>query len=148
MKKKLSIVSILLVLMLALCAFAACGKGTAKVTVLESEGEVLAIRADETKTDVSFGDVLLDLKESGKIQFEATNGDYGLYITSVNGKLASGNEFWAVYTTLEEYEGVSYSNTDYGTYTYGDTVCPSSSVGVDGLPMIEGYLYILVLETF
>lgn len=149
MKKKLSILSILLVLALALCAFAACGKGTANVTVLESEGEVLAIRADETKTDVSFGDVLLDLKESGKIQFEATNGDFGLYITSVNGHAADPNsEFWAVYTTLSEYEGVEYSNTDYGTFNYGELVLPSASVGVDGLPMIEGNLYVLVLTTF
>ena len=148
MKKKLSILSILLVLALALCAFAACGKGVAKVTVLKNEGEVLAIRADETKTDVSFGDVLLDLSESGKIQFEATTGDYGLFIKSVNGRTATGNEFWAVYTTLAEYEGTSYSNTDYGTYTYGDVVLPSASLGVDYLPMVEGELYILVLSTF
>lgn len=148
MKKKLSILSLLLVLALALCAFAACGKGTAKVTVLKSEGEVLVIRADETKTDVSFGDVLLDLKESGKIQFEASNGDYGLFITSVNGRTVTGNEFWAVYTTLTEYDGVTYANEDYGTYTYGEAVCPSASVGVDYLPMIEGNLYILVLSTF
>ena len=148
MKKKLSILSILLVLVFALCTFAACSRGIAEVTVLKSEGEVLVIRAEETKTDVSFGDVLLDLKESGKIEFEATTGDYGLFITSVNGRTATGNEFWAVYTTLSKYEGVEYSNTDYGTYTYGDTVCPSASVGVDGLPMVEGYLYILALETF
>lgn len=149
MKKKLSILSILLVFALALCAFTACGKGTAKVTVLESEGEVLVIRADETKTNVSFGDVLLDLKESGKIQFEASNGDYGLYITSVNGITCDPTcEFWAVYTSLTVYEGVSYSNTDYGTFTYGDKVLPSASVGVDGLPMIEGNLYILTLESF
>ena len=144
MKKKLSIVSILLVLIFALCAFTACAKSTAKVTVLNCEGEILAIRADETKEDVSLGDVLQNLKKSGKIQFEATNGSYGLFITSVNGITAGENEFWAVYTTLK---GVEYSIDDY-TYTYEETVCYSAITGVDGLPMIAGNLYVLVLQSF
>lgn len=82
MKKKLSILSILLVLALALCLFAACSKGTAKATVLKSEEEVLVIRADETKENVSFGDVLQSLKDSGEIQFEATQGNPGLFVHS------------------------------------------------------------------
>ena len=148
MKKKLSILSILLVLVLAICAFAACSKGAAKVSVLESEGNVLVIRADETKTDVSLGDVLLDLKKSGKIQFEAETTEYGLSPTSVNGHKLTGNEYWAVYTSLLKYDGVDYSSTDYGSYTHGDTVCGYANYGVSGLPIVEGNLYILVLETF
>ena len=147
MKKKLSILSILLVVVLALCAFIACGKGTAKVTVLESEGEVLVIRADETKEDVSFGDVLQDLKKSGKIQFEAETTEYGLSPISVNGHRITGNEYWAIYTSLSEYKGVEYSSTGV-SYTHGETVCGYANYGVSGLPMIEGQLYILVLETF
>ena len=148
MKKKLSIVSILLVLVLALCAFAACDKGTAKATVLESEGEVLVIRADETKESVSFGDVLLDLKEAGKIKFEAETTEYGLSPTSVNGHTLTGNEYWAVYTSLAEYKGIEYSSTEYGSYTHGEKVCGYANYGVSGLPIVEGNLYILVLETF
>ena len=148
MKKKLSIVSILLVLIIALCVFAACGKGTAKVTVLESEGEVLVIRADETKEDVSFGDVLQNLKKSGKIQFEAKTTEYGLSPISVNGRTLGDNEYWAVYTSLSKYKGTDYSSTEYSSYTYNETVCGYANYGVSGLPIIKGNLYILVLETF
>lgn len=148
MKKKLSIVSILLVLILALCSFAACANGTAKVTVLESEGELLVIRADETKEDVSFGDVLLDLKKSGKIQFEADTTEYGLSPISVNGHRITGNEYWAVYTSLSNYKGVEYSSTEYGSYTHDEIVCGYANYGVSGLPIIKGNLYILVLETW
>lgn len=144
MKKKLSIVSILLVLILALCAFAACGKGTAKVTVLENEEELLVIRADETKEDVSLENVLQNLKKSGKIQYEISNG----MITSINGHTATGNEYWFIYTSLKTYKGVSYSDMTWGTYTYDGTDYASAAFGVDGLPMIKGNLYILALGTF
>ncbi|MCH5147126.1 MAG: hypothetical protein J1F61_03855 [Clostridiales bacterium] len=143
MKKKLSIVSILLVLILALCAFAACGKGTAKVTVLENEEELLVIRADETKEDVSLENVLQNLKKSGKIQYEISDG----FVTSVNGHLPAADEFWGLYTTLTEYKGVTYAGTYPGSYTYGETVCVSADYGVNGLPMIEGHLYILKITS-
>lgn len=145
MKKKLSILSILLVLMLALCAFAACNNGTAKVTVLEN-GEILVIRADETKEDVSLEDVMNNLKKSGEIQYEMSDG----MITSVNGHAAnqSNGEYWFVYTSLETYKGVSYSNMIWGAYSYDGTDYASAAYGVDGLPMVEGNLYILALGTF
>lgn len=146
MKKKLSILSILLVVVLALCAFIACGKGTAKVTVLENEEELLVIRADETKEDVSLEDVLKDLKKSGEIQYEISNG----FITSVNGRNQDpgSGEYWFVYTSLTTYKGVTYSDTSWDTYSYDGTDYFSAVVGVDGLPMIEGNLYILALGTY
>lgn len=146
MKKKLSIVSILLVLMLSLCAFAACGKGTAKVTVLNNTEESLVIRADETKEDVSLENVLQELKESGEIQYEISDG----MILSINGRTAdsSSGEYWFIYTSLTTYKGVSYSDTSWGTYMYDGAEYGSATVGVDGLPMIEGGLYIFALGTF
>lgn len=146
MKKKLSILSILLVLLFALSAFAACAKGTAKVTVLENKEEILVIRADETKEDVSLEAVLNNLKESGEIKCEISDG----FITSVNGRIADSSigEYWFIYTSLTTYKEVSYSDMTWGTYTYNGTDYSSATVGVDGLPMIEGNLYILALGTF
>lgn len=146
MKKKLSILSILLVLLFALSAFAACAKGTAKVTVLENKEGILVIRADETKEDVSLEDVMNNLKKSGEIQYEISDG----MVVSVNGRAANSanREFWALYTSLADYNGVAYSDAEYYSYTYGQTLCGTSSYGVGGLPMIEGNLYILVLEKF
>lgn len=146
MKKKLSILSILLAFALALCAFAACTKGTAKATVLENNEELLVIRADETKDDVSLENVLNDLKKSGEIQYEISDG----FITSVNGRAndPNSNGYWFVYTSLTTYKGVTYSDTSWGTYSYDGTDYSSATVGVDGLPMIEGNLYILAWGTF
>lgn len=146
MKKKLSILSIIAVLVFVLCTFAACGKGTARVTVLENKEEILVIRADETKEDVSFGAVLNNLKESGEIQYEIFDG----FITSVNCRVADSSigEYWFVYTSLTTYKEVSYSDMTWGTYTYDGTDYSSAAVGVDGLPMIEGNLYILAWGTF
>ena len=150
MKKKLSFVSLVLCVALSLGIISACAqKLAADVTLLESSQSILVIRAEETKADVSLGDVLDDLKAAGKIDYTASYSEYGAYIQSINGREADGDsgEYWAVYTNLADYEGVAYSSMDYGSYEYGGTACGFANYGVDGLPIVEGMLYILVLST-
>ncbi len=137
----------------AIAAFAgfilpACTDNDADVTLLESSETLVVIRAEATSG--SMQDAIAKLKEAGQITYEGSESEYGFYITSVNGYTpdASKNEFWAVYTTLGEYEGVSYSSAEYGTYNYKGTSCASASYGISGLPMVEGYLYILTISTY
>lgn len=100
--------------------------------------------------DTYVSDYMNALKDNGDITFSGTVGDYGLFITTVNGYEAdsSKNEYWAVYTTLTELDGVPYSNASYGTYTYESTVMNSASYGVDGLPCIAGETYAIVLASY
>lgn len=132
-------------------AFAACNKDASDFAeILESGSNTVVIRSVKTDNSVSLADVLLSLKESGKLDLEGQNGDMGFYITSVNGYSpdASKNEFWAVYTTLENYEGVAYSDAALGTFEYGGKRLGSASFGVSGLPMVEGELYVITISTY
>lgn len=128
--------------------FSACTDNDADVALLESSETLVVIQAEATSG--SMQDAMAKLKEAGQITYEGSESEYGFYLTSVNGYTpdASKNEFWAVYTTLGEYEGVSYSSAEYGTYNYKGTSCASASYGISGLPMVEGYLYILTISTY
>ena len=126
----------------------ACGGNDADATLLESSETLVVIQANTTSG--SMQDAMSKFKEEGKLTYEGSESEYGFYLTSVNGYTpdASKNEFWAVYTTLGEYGGVSYSSAEYGTYDYKGTSCASASYGITGLPMVEGYLYILTISTY
>ena len=138
------------ILMLTATIFAACNNESYAVDVnlLESTDKLVAIEA--TKTGGSLEDALKKLKETGELDYDGDMSEFGFYLTSVNGYTpdASKNEYWAIYSTLSEYEGVLYSNADYGTYEYKDTVCASASYGVSGMPLVEGELYILTVATY
>ncbi len=136
----------------ALSALCACGNGgVVKVEndygsdnyVLTVSGSVMQLADDTTLYDY-----LCALKEDGEINFEAEQGDYGMYITSVEG-IAQTNEgtngySWMIYTDLTELDGVTYSSADYGTWGYDGKTLNSASYGVSGLPAVEGYTYALV----
>ena len=138
---------------LALCllsCFTACGGGQAvKATLLHGEGDLIILRADETDTGKSVFDALQAFAQEESISLTYEMGDYGAMITSVNGvSLTQANEFWAVYTSLETYEGVSYSSTQYGTYGYGGQTLGSASYGVSYLPLVEGEIYVITVGSF
>lgn len=148
--KTLLAITFSLVLMLTVTVFAACSNGSNvdAVKLLESPEKLVAIEA--TKTGGSLEDALKSLKKAGELEYEGSTGDFGFYLTSVNGYIpdASKNEFWAVYSTLGEYEGVSYSSVEYGTYDYKGTVCASASYGISGMPLVEGEIYIITISTY
>lgn len=119
-----------------------------KYSVVFTADDAVVIKANTT--DGSLEDALNALKDSNALDFTGSQSEYGLYIESVNGRTADAdkNEYWAVYTTLTEIDGVSYSSAEYGTYDYDGTECASASFGASGLPMVEGNLYALVLATY
>lgn len=119
-----------------------------KYSVVFTADDAVVIKANTTEG--SLEDALNALKDSNALDFTGSQSEYGLYIESVNGKTADAdkNEYWAVYTTLTEIDGVSYSSAEYGTYDYDGTECASASFGASGLPMVEGNLYAVVLATY
>lgn len=130
--------------------FTACtgDSAAAGAAVLEGSDKLVVIEANSTGG--SLEEAMSALKKAGELAYEGSESEYGFYLTSVNGYVPDGenNEYWAVYTTLGEYEGVEYSNSEYGTYDYKGKTCASASYGISGLPMVEKEIYVLVVESY
>ena len=101
----------------------------------------------------SMYDYMCALKEDGALTFEGTMSEYGFYITSVMGVTSvtvsstptsyTGWD-WAVYTTITELDGVSYSGEEYTTID--GVKLYKASYGASGVPCVEGESYALVYE--
>ena len=131
--------------------FTACAGDTAALSdavVIEGSDNFVIIKANSTGG--SLEEAMSSLKEEGFLTYESSNGEYGSYLISVNGYVPdeAANEYWAIYTTLGEYEGVEYSNSEYGTYDYDGKTCASASYGISGLPMVNGEIYVLAVESY
>ena len=102
----------------------------------------------------SVADYLNALKAKNHLTFESQTGDFGLFITSMdgtpnvdNGDL-TGNS-WMLYIdflTLEGDEAVYGS--DFSTVVYEGKTLYSSNNGVSGTPCIEGHTYAFVYEAY
>ena len=138
------------VLALSTIAFAACNAPEEAVGAEVKLSEETLLVLEGAKTGGSLEDALSALQEAEKLTYSGTTGEFGLYLETINGYTADAvkNEYWALYTSLGEYEGVSFSNAEYGTFEYGGKSYASASYGVSGLPLIEGELYILTIETY
>ena len=151
MKKRVFVAGIsLFMCFIMMFIFTACESEspTESSDLLENTEKLVVIKA--SKTGGSVEDALKAYKEAGELEYEGDTGDYGFYLISVNGYVpdAQKNEFWALYTTLGEYEGVTYSDTEFGEYEYNGTVCASASYGISGMPLVEGELYILTVSSY
>ena len=150
------LIAIILSAVLLLILPTACGSDPVSATVVSSakgsQGSPrvcnVVIRAEADGG--SLADALKELNDAGELTYDGYDSDYGFFITSLIGVEAdaSANEFFAVYTTLGEYDGVAYSNAEYGTYFYNGKTLSSASYGVSGLPMVVGELYVIVLESY
>lgn len=127
---------------------AACTPAKAETNAKLHESTQSLVVIEALVSGGTLEDAMNGFKEEGELSFEGENGDFGFYITSVNGYTPVENEYWAVYTTLGDYEGVSYSNAEYGTYEYGGKTLASASYGISGLPLIAGEYYVLTIATF
>ena len=143
-----TILAMFIVLLFTLTACTGDGESHGVSASLDVSDKQVVIKA--SSTGGSLEDTMSGFKEIGMLTYEGTTGDYGFYLTSVNGYTpnAENNEYWAIYTTLGEYEGVEYSNSEYGTYDYNGKTCASASYGISGLPMVAGEIYILVVESY
>lgn len=128
--------------------FAACAHtadlGAAKVELLMNDATRVVLSVTAGDRAHSLYDALALFAERGVIRMEGSHSEYGFFVTSVNGKDADESNYWAVYTTLTELDGVSYSDASFGTWEYEGRVLASASYGVSGLPLEEGELYALI----
>ena len=85
------------------------------------------------------------VKKAGKFEYGTTEGPYGAYLSSVNGRDAdtSKNEFWSLYTSNSEYNGEFGDNYEYN----GTTLYPAS-LGMDSLPVKTGETIMFILMTY
>lgn len=125
------------------CAQAA-DKGDAEFRFVANDETCVVIAADKSDADRSLYDALAFFATSGEITMDGSESEYGFYLTSLNGREATDEYYWAVYTTLGILDGVEYSNAAWGTWEYGGETLASASYGVSGLPLVEGELYALV----
>ena len=150
--KKTKFTSIILaVFFVVMLTFTACtgdGDSNGVSASLDVSDKQVVIKA--SSTGGSLEDTMSSFKKMGILSYEGSESEYGFYLTSVNGYTpdAENNEYWAIYTTLSEYEGVEYSNSEYGTYDYEGKTCASASYGVSGIPMVEGEIYIITIATY
>ncbi len=135
----------------AVFAIAAAGCGEKREAVAE------VVYTDETTAVIkaladggSLEDAMNTLKDIGELDFTGDSGGYGLFIKSVNGRFADDkeNEFWAIFTSLEEQGEMVYSDDENGTYNYDGHICGGALYGASGLPMAEGEYYVLSLEKY
>ncbi len=90
-------------------------------------------------------DALLLLEEHGYLDFEVQRSQLGHYLLSVNGVTAQDGHFWALYTTIVEWNGFTYSTVEYTPFECNGVVLYSSTVGLSSLPIIDGQYYALLL---
>lgn len=120
--------------------------------VIESDGEMFIFKALVGDGTDSMYDALTELQEEGYLTFDGYESDYGYYITKVNGTAEAYGDtsmtYWAVYTDLTEYDGVTYAETTWGSYTYEGTEYAMANYGVSYLPVYAGYTYVLAVSTY
>ena len=96
------------------------------VEVLDKEGASVSY---EGTTDAEYlSDLMNELKAEGNFTYEGTGGDYGLFISSINGLTAdyeTDGAYWAIYV-----------NGAYGEY------------GADAQPVNDGDVYRFVYEVY
>lgn len=130
--------------------FAGCAPQTTlvKAELLENNADCVVIAAGKNDALYSLYDALSAFRDAGELTFAGSEGEFGFYLTSLNGREMAADRYWAVYTTLGMLDGTAYSDAAWGTWEYGESSLASASYGVSGLPLVEGELYALVWETY
>lgn len=147
-------VAVALVALFALLAatFVGCGKlkdlGAPAIETGDKEATVI-IGEDSffVKTDAVYvHDLLLQLKEAGKIEYEFQDSEYGAYILSVGSLKPSGNSYVSVYHDIDDitlYDPAWDTPIEREGKTFH-----SASLGVGSLPVKSGATYMFVLLTY
>ena len=151
MKKLLLLLAAVLV-----CFAVGCGKTTNK----NLDDDSIIFTADssimEIDENTTLEDYLVALKDAGELTYDGNKGDFGLFITSMNGienevisSTANSSEgySWTVYIDFIDIEGVLYAG-DSEIITYNDTTLYKANYGVSLIPCLEGHTYAFVYEYY
>ena len=143
----------------AICIFAGCakdGENVKRVEINDYSSVILVASNDVLKLDgdTSLKDYLDALKSKGELDFDGSNGDYGYFLSSLDGK---DNEVistapyegysWMIYIDFLTLDGVPYAS-DYAVCEYNGQTLYSASYGVSGIPCVEGHTYAFVYEYY
>ena len=144
MKRKIyTFVTLLLTLVISICALGACQKdGEVKAISLETVTETMIVmKVSEAEENATALSALTKLKEEGLIDFVSMDSTYGAYIVSINGKeeTSSGNSgySWMLYTSDLEVSSTEFNSVEYNGEVYG-----SASLGASMLTVKAGHYYI------
>ena len=134
------------------------GDGNGNYIAKQTETEVVFVGTTEVlkeHDEYSLYDYMTALKIKNQLTFDGYTGDYGYFITSVNGKEAvsgtTSGSYWSVYISFKTLEGddAVYAGGEYSTeYTYEATTLYSANYGVSGIPYVSGATYALILTTW
>ena len=110
----------------------------------------------EIGENTTLEDYIVALKDAGKLTFEGSRSEFGLFITSMDGKenevissTASSSEgySWTVYIDFLEVGGVPYAG-DSEVCVYKGTTLYKASYGVSAIPCLENHTYAFVYEYY
>ena len=142
---KLSQRILLAVVVLALVLSCALGMAACNQKEPLKDTEVVITVDPNVMSDIAgktLADYMAAMKEKKLLSYEASTGDYGLFITSVNGREAdSTKEYWALFTDDSE-----FSNEAWGTYETNGKTYAMASVGVSSMMLKTGKSYVLVIQ--
>ena len=112
-----------------------------------------SLKIDESTT---LEDYITALKDAGKLTFEGNKGDFGLFITSMDGKAnevisstanSSEGYSWTVYIDFLTLDGVIYAS-DSEVCVYKETLLYKANYGVSAIPCLENHTYAFVYEHY
>lgn len=143
MKRKISFLTVLFMLVFACFCFAGCdkerGNGKLVCEILSTEETQIVITVSEMEGEWTLQDCMQQLAEGEQISYSVEGG----MITQINGKANGGNSYWMIYISDTE-----FSNTAWGTITYNDAEYASAILGADALPVKAGHTYIFSYQSF
>ena len=150
--KNVTFFSCLLAMVVTVFSFTACFKSGKTTAKLESISETQVIMfIEQTDGNANALDALKSLRDQDLISFDYVTGQYGSYITSINGKAEMVTEStansskgfsWMLYTSDME---MAYESD---TIMVGERVCGASSMGASMLTVKEGEVYVWVYKEY
>lgn len=142
MKRKFySFFTLLLAIAFSLCLFSCKLTGEAKVTLVTSTPNQVAIQVEKVYGETTLLNAMETLRKKGELDFKTS----GTMISEING-VANPADFsscWLLYTSDGE-----MSNDSWGTMDYNGQTLGSAILGADSLPLCEGELYVWSYQTF
>lgn len=142
-----------------LCFAVGCGTAEIKKTEIDDNSSIVIVPASATleiNGDTTLEDYIAALKDAGKLTYEGNKSDYGLFITSMDGKenkvvssTANSSEgySWTIYIDFLTLDGVIYAG-DSEVCDYNGTTLYKASYGVSAIPCLEGHTYAFVYEYY
>ncbi len=135
------LVNLLLIVVLSFSLlFSACKPSVANVDTVENK--VVIVVNGNVEDNVSLLSFMATLKNENLLDYKYQSGQYGAYITAINGVQASLNQGWMLYSDDGDFTANNYQ-IELNGKIYSQTV-----VGCENLIVKKGMTYIWVLEDF